>query len=113
MGLWIGFFYHFGWSRGGFGLLFEHLRGVLGGLDGILGHLGLLVSFWAQQCGMTHGTRVDFESQKRPQMEPKSDPRGIKNDAPKENEQVNSKMFLEPSCADLGSFWAPSWGHCW
>ena len=58
------------------------------------------------------GTCADFGGPKGAKMRPNFDPRRSKIDVENEVEKGRLlKIVLEPSCVDLGSSWAPSWGQ--
>ena len=76
-----------GGSWAALGRLLEGLGRLLGRLETVLGRHGLLGSFSAQQAPLSGGTWRDFGSQRGAKMEPKSDPRGKKNDVKNEDEK--------------------------
>ena len=94
---------------GHLGGVLEGLGVVLGGLEAVLGRHGSfrVILGPARPCDAPH-----LRGPRGAKMRPKWHPRRTKIDDKNEVEKKKLlKIVLEPSWADLGSFWGPSWGR--
>ena len=111
-------FARFGGSEGGLGGSFGDLGEPWTPLGGLLGRLGRVLarlrSSWVVK-GQERAIRVDWIGDRgRPkggQDEVKMGPKTDQNRSKKRRRKKKVlKIVLEPSWADLGSSWVPSWG---